>query len=67
MDRRYILVLVDRATSAQITAAFGEINSIDQATEGLVRNLKKWNEEHPEKKALDTEQTVEEAVKKYVG
>ncbi|MGI0010137.1 MAG: hypothetical protein ACREAE_01910 [Nitrosopumilaceae archaeon] len=46
MSNRYVVILYDRESNAQITASFNDINSIDQAVEGIVRALKKWWEEH---------------------
>ena len=46
---RYVLILWDRDTNAQITASFNDINSIDQVPPALVRNLKQYNEQHQRK------------------
>jgi len=46
---RYVLILWDRDTNAQITATFNDINSIDQVPPGLVRALKQYNEQHQRK------------------
>lgn len=67
MSAKYILILYDRDSGAQITAAFNDINSIDQIPPKLVKQLKIWNEQNGEKKAkIDTSTAVEQAVKRYV-
>lgn len=61
---RYMVILFDRDTNAQITAAFNDINSIDQIPPALVRQLKAYNEQHQRKiikaEDVDIEKVISE-------
>lgn len=50
---RFILILYDRDSGAQITATFNDINSIDQIPPGMVRQLKIYNEAQGQRKIID--------------
>lgn len=50
---RYIMILFDRETNGQITAAFRDLNYIDQAKEGLVRQMKIWQEQKGQRKIIE--------------
>ena len=62
--QRYVIILFDRETNAQITATFNDINSIDQVPPGLVRALKQYNESKGPK--IDTSTNVEAMVQKML-
>lgn len=56
---RYMMLLWDRESNGQITATFKELNSIDQAKDGVVRQMKAWQEAHPKKSAdIDVDAVV---------
>ncbi len=60
----YVLILWDRGSNGQITASFKDLNSIDQAVQGVVRGLKQYNETHSgqrsfkEAKDVDIEKVI---------
>jgi hypothetical protein len=60
---RYVLLLWDRESNGQITATFKELESVDQAAEGVARQMKVWQENHPKK---SSEVDIDEVVRKHL-
>ena len=61
---RFVVILFDRNTSAQITATFNDINSIDQVVPGMVKQLKVYNEKKGSTSKILTGDSVEDYIRK---